>query len=56
MKFPQKFKVKGLVAELTPPNVQSAWGFREEKVRTTGLAVCCNYLKKKKKATKDPYF
>ena len=40
---------KGLVAELAPPHVQSAWGFRGERVGVTGLAACCNYLSKKKK-------
>ena len=34
---------KGLVAELVPPYIQS--GFREERVRATVLATCCNYLK-----------
>ena len=41
---------KGLVAELTPPHAQSACGFRGERVRTVGLATCCNYFSKKKKA------
>ena len=40
---------KGLVAKLTLPNVQSIWGFREERVRATNLVACCNYLSKKKK-------
>ena len=39
---------KGLVAKLAPPHAQSAWGFRGERVRATGLAVFCNYLLKKK--------
>ena len=33
-----------LVAELTPPHAQSAWGSRGEMVRVVGLAACCNYL------------
>ena len=41
---------KGLVAELTPPHAQSACGFRGERVRTVGLAICCNYFSKKKKS------
>ena len=40
---------KDLVAELTPPYAQSAWGSRGERVRVAGLAVCCNYFSKKKK-------
>ena len=44
---------KGLVAELTPPHVQSSWGFRGKMVRTTGLAACCNYLSKKKNLYRD---
>ena len=40
-------QVKGLVTELIPPHAQSAWESRGEKVRVTGLAVCCNYFSKK---------
>ena len=40
---------KGLVAKLTSPHVQGAWGFRGKKVRAAELAVCCNYFSKKKK-------
>ena len=43
---------KGLVAELTHPHVQSAWGSRGERVRVAGLAACCNYFSKKKKNLK----
>ena len=43
---------KGLVAELTPPHAQSAWGSRGENVRAMQLAVCCNYFSKKKKSVK----
>ena len=43
--FP-KPSTKGLVAELTPPHVQSAWGFKREWVRAAGLAACCNYFSK----------
>ena len=43
--FP-KPSTKGLVAELTPPHVQSAWGFNREWVRAVGLAACCNYFSK----------
>ena len=39
---------KGLVAELAPPHVQSAWGFMRERVRAAELTACCNYLSKKK--------
>ena len=46
--FP-KPSTKGLVAELTPPHVQSAWGSRRERVRVTGLVACYNYFSKKKK-------
>ena len=38
---------KGLVAELTSPHVQSAWGFWGKRVQAVGLAACCNYLSKK---------
>ena len=41
--FP-KPSTKGLVAELTPPHVQSAWGFKREWVQAAGLAACCNYF------------
>ena len=41
--------VKGLVAKLASPHVQSAWGFRGERIRVTGLAACCNYFSKKRK-------
>ena len=34
---------------MPPPHAQSVWGSREEKVRAAGLAVCCDYLSKKKK-------
>ena len=40
---------KGLVAELAPPHVQSAWGSREERIRVARLAAYCNYFSKKKK-------
>ena len=33
-----------LVAELTPSHVQSAWEFKEEKVRAAELVAYCNYL------------
>ena len=32
---------------MTSLHTQSAWGFREEKIRTIGLAACYNYLLKK---------
>ena len=35
---------KGIVAELASLHSQSAWGSRGERVRTAGLAACCNYL------------
>ena len=44
-------EAKGLVTELAPPHVQSAWGSREERIRVVGLAACCNYFSKKKKKT-----
>ena len=37
---------KDFVAELTPSHVQSAWAFREERVRDMGIATYCNYLSK----------
>ena len=40
---------KGLVVELAPPHVQSAWGSRGERVRVAGLVAYCNYFSKKKK-------
>ena len=43
-------EAKGIVADLAPPHAQSAWGSRLERVRVAGLAVCCNYLSKKKKS------
>ena len=43
---------KGLVADLALPQVQSAWGFRGERVRVAGLITCCNYFSKKKKKKK----
>ena len=43
-----KSLAKGLVAELAPPYVQSAWGSRGEKVQATGLVACCNYFFKNK--------
>ena len=43
------FFAKGLVAELTHSHAQSAWEFREERVRVSGLVACCNYCSKKKK-------
>ena len=46
---PYLYYAKGLVAELTPLHVQSAWGFRGEMVRAAGLAACCNSFSKKKK-------
>ena len=45
-----QFMAKGLVAELTAPHAQSAWGSRGERVRTAGLATCYNYLSQKKKS------
>ena len=39
---------QSLVVELALPYVQSAWGFRGERVRAAGLAACCNYLSRKK--------
>ena len=39
--------VKGLVAELTLPHIQSTWGFRGERVRAAGLAASWNYFSKK---------
>ena len=47
-----KSLAKGLVAELTLLHIQSAWGSREERVRTAGLAACYNYFSKKKKKNK----
>ena len=38
---------KGFVVKLAPPHVQSAWGFRGERIRTVGLAACCNSLSSK---------
>ena len=43
-------EAKGIVADLAPPHAQSAWGSWLERVRVAGLAVCCNYLSKKKKS------
>ena len=43
---------KGLVVELAPPHIQSAWGFRGKRVRAAGLVTCCNYFSKKKKKGK----
>ena len=40
---------KGLVAELGPPYVKSAWGSKGERVQAARLVVCCNYFSKKKK-------
>ena len=45
---------KGLVAELTLPHIQSAWGFRGERVRAAGLAACYNYFSKEKKGYTIP--
>ena len=45
----KKRDAKGLVIKLASPHVQSAWEFWEEMIQTAGLAVCCNYLSKKKK-------
>ena len=39
---------KSLVVELALPYVQSAWGFRGERVRAAGLAAYYNYFEKKK--------
>jgi len=39
-----KLSAKGLVAELAPPHVQSAWESRGERVQAAGLATCCNYF------------
>ena len=44
---------KNLIAELTPPHVQSTWGFRRKMVRVRGLATCCNYFSKKKKKSQQ---
>ena len=44
-----QFMVKGLVAKLTAPHAQSAWGSRGERIRTAGLAAYYNYHSKKKK-------
>ena len=38
--------VKGLVAKLTPPHVQSTWAFRGERVRVMRVVAYCNYLSK----------
>ena len=35
--------------QLLPSHAQSVWGSRGKRVRTAGLAACCNYLFKKKK-------
>ena len=40
---------KGLVAKLALPHMQSAWGFRGERVWAVGLAAYWNYFSKKKK-------
>ena len=40
---------KGLVAKLTPPYAQSAWGSKGKRVWAMGLVTCCNYFSKKKK-------
>ena len=40
---------KGLVVELVPPHVQSAWRSREERVRAAKLVTCCNYFSRKRK-------
>ena len=40
---------KGLVADLALPHVQSAWGFRGERVRAAEVIARCNYFSKKKK-------
>ena len=44
---------KGLVAELVPPYVQSAWRSREERVRAARLVTCCNYFSRKRKRKKN---
>ena len=44
---------KGLVAELVPPYVQSAWRSREERVRAARLVTCCNYFSRKRKRKKE---
>ena len=31
--------------------LQSAWGFRGERVRVARFVACCNYFSKKKKKT-----
>ena len=38
---------KGLVAILTPPHAQSAWGSRRKMVQAAGLAAYYNYFSKK---------
>ena len=45
----QENPTKGLVTELAPPYVQSAWGSKGEMIQVAGLAACCNYFSKKKK-------
>ena len=44
---------KGLVVELVPPHVQSAWRSREERVRAARLVTCCNYFSRKRKRKKE---
>ena len=45
---------KSFVAELTPLHTLSAWGFKEEMVRTMRLVVfVIIFLKKKKKLASD---
>ena len=43
---------KGLVVELVPPYVQSAWRSREERVWAARLVTCCNYFSRRRKKKK----
>ena len=45
----QENPTKGLVTELAPPHVQSAWGSKGERIQAAGLTTCCNNFSKKKK-------
>ena len=37
---------------MAPPHTQSAWEYRGERFRATGLAAYCNYFLKEKNYTK----
>ena len=50
------YYAEGLVVELTPLHVQSAWGSRRERVQVVELTAYCNYLSKKKKKVSFYYF